>query len=80
MTPRQGSHVLGICWIAVGPVLSSAAAAQATAPISDSAHKFAITDNSFLVEEAFNQEPRIFQNIASWTRDGHGDWNASFTQ
>ena len=80
MTRRQGSRVLGICLIAIGPVLSSVAAAQATAPINDSAHKFGITDNSFLVEEAFNQEPRIFQNIASWTWSRRGDWDASFTQ
>ena len=42
--------------------------------------KFEITDNSFFVEEAFNQDRGIFQNIFSWTRNGSGDWNASFTQ
>lgn len=32
---------------------------------------FEITDNSFLIEEAFNQEPRIFQNILlASRRDG----------
>ena len=29
---------------------------------------WAIADNSFLVEEAFNQEPKIVQNIFGWTR------------
>jgi hypothetical protein len=42
--------------------------------------KFEITDNSFFVEEAFNQDRGIFQNIFSWARDGDGNWNASFTQ
>jgi hypothetical protein len=41
---------------------------------------FAITDNSFFVEEAFNQERGIFQNIFGWVRDQTGDWDASFTQ
>jgi len=41
---------------------------------------FQIVDNSFLVEEAFNQEPRIFQNIvgATWQEAGH--WQVTFTQ
>jgi hypothetical protein len=80
MTSRQASRVAAICWIVLGPVLASAAAAQATAPATDSARKFEITDNSFLVEEAFNQEPRIFQNILSWAWSKNGDWTASFTQ
>lgn len=40
---------------------------------------FKIVDNSFLVEEAFNQEPRIYQNIFNWTRQ-NGDWIFTFTQ
>jgi len=39
-----------------------------------------IVDNSFLIEEAFNQEEGIFQNIFSWTLRRHGEWNATFTQ
>lgn len=42
--------------------------------------KWAITDNSFLVEEAFNQERDVFQNIFTWTRGSHGAWQAVFTQ
>ena len=60
--------------------VSVAGATQAAAPTSGSARKFEITDNSFLVEEAFNQEARIFQNIASWTLSRDGAWNATFTQ
>lgn len=40
---------------------------------------FAITDNSFLVEEAFNQETGIFQNIFGVARSKDG-WAANFTQ
>ena len=47
---------------------------------NDPSRKFEITDNSFLVEEAFNQERGIFQNIATWTRGEDGNWIAGFTQ
>jgi DtxR family transcriptional regulator, Mn-dependent transcriptional regulator len=53
-------------------VLSSGANAQ---PMP-----FGILDNSFLVEEAFNQEPGIFQNIFGVHFVGGGDWEAAFTQ
>jgi hypothetical protein len=62
-------------------VSGSTAAAQVPTPSpSDSSRKFEITDNSFLVEEAFNQERGVFQNIFSWTRGRNGDWAATFTQ
>jgi len=41
---------------------------------------FEILDNSFLIEEAFNQDAGVFQNIFTWTRGPHGAWNAGFTQ
>jgi DtxR family Mn-dependent transcriptional regulator len=43
------------------------------------AEPFRITDNSFLVEEAFNQEKGVFQNIFGATRV-NGSWAATFTQ
>jgi hypothetical protein len=55
------------------------AGAQVPAP-TDSSRKWEITDNSFLVEEAFNQEPGVVQNIFTWTRARDGVWNAGFTQ
>jgi len=40
-----------------------------------------ITDNSFLIEEAFNQDPKVVQNIFGVTRQRtSGDWMATFTQ
>lgn len=41
---------------------------------------FEITDNSFLVEEAFNQEPGVFQNILTVSRPNRGVWETGFTQ
>lgn len=45
-----------------------------------SARPFEITDNSFFVEEAFNQEAGIFQNIATFQMNARDEWDASFTQ
>jgi hypothetical protein len=53
--------------------------AQQSAPPSAS-RPFEIVDNSFLVEEAFNQEPGVFQNIFTATRADDGGWAMSFTQ
>ena len=64
--------VIAACWWAFWPV--SPAEAQVSPP------RFRITDNSFLVEEAFNQEAGIFQNIFVVTRSHSGDWDGSFTQ
>ncbi|HXE58439.1 MAG TPA: hypothetical protein VNK43_10605 [Gemmatimonadales bacterium] len=41
----------------------------------------AIRDNSFLIEEGYNQEPGVVQHIATFQRAEGGDWWAfSFTQ
>ena len=53
---------------------------SAHAQSSPQAAPFAIMDNSFLVEEAFNQEPGIFQNIATLRRGDDDAWEAAFTQ
>jgi len=45
-----------------------------------SARPFEITDNSFLVEEAFNQEAGVVQNIFGILAPGDGSWVAAFTQ
>lgn len=41
---------------------------------------FEIADNSYLVEEAFNQEPGVFQNIFNLRVNKEGDWETTFTQ
>ena len=42
--------------------------------------EFEIKDNSFLVEEAFNQEAGIVQHIFGVTRENGGGWQFTFTQ
>jgi len=59
--------------------LANSALAQTAARPKVAAKSFAITDNSFLVEEAFNQEPGIFQNIAGAIL-ADGNWAFAFTQ
>lgn len=40
-----------------------------------------IQDNSFLLEEAYNQEPDVIQHISTFTRlQQSGDWIATFTE
>jgi hypothetical protein len=70
-----GTLIAGLLVLAGSPL----AFAQAPAPPT-AARKFEIIDNSFLVEEAFNQEAGVFQNIFVWTRDSEGVWGATFTQ
>lgn len=53
--------------------------AQTTAA-ANSARKWEIVDNSFLVEEAFNQEAGVVQNIFTWMLSRHGAWAGNFTQ
>lgn len=62
-------------------LLPLAVTAQTTAPPAarPPAIGFAILDNSFLVEEAFNQERGIFQNIFGFQRSD-GAWDFAFTQ
>ena len=40
----------------------------------------AIEDNSFFIEEAYNQDPRVVQHIFTFLRPRHGEWTGSFTQ
>lgn len=39
-----------------------------------------IQDNSFLLEEAYNQERGVVQHISTFARSSGGDWVYSFTQ
>lgn len=40
----------------------------------------ALSDNSFLIEEAYNQEPGVVQHINAFQRMRGGDWVYTFTQ
>ena len=39
-----------------------------------------IQDNSFLLEEAYNQEAGVVQHISTFSRVSGGEWNFGFTQ
>jgi len=54
-----------------------ASAQVANRPQTAAAWKWEILDNSFLVEEAFNQEAGVVQNILTWTRGRDGTWDGS---
>jgi hypothetical protein len=74
-------RALSRCLLLVCPLaLSAGSAAAQPAAAAIAPEPFAITDNSFLVEEAFNQETGIFQNIVTWTSDADGAWESTFTQ
>jgi DtxR family Mn-dependent transcriptional regulator len=62
-------------------LLPLTAVAQTSAPagVPSSSRPFVILDISFMVEEAFNQEAGIFQNIAVFQRNS-GVWDLGFTQ
>jgi DtxR family transcriptional regulator, Mn-dependent transcriptional regulator len=79
---RAASKVLvqAVRAIVLSLLLGGVVSAQPPAPAAaGSSRPFEIMDNSFLVEEAFNQERGIFQNIFGAARNG-GEWAASFTQ
>jgi len=61
--------------IAVVVLLAGRAGAQPAAP-----DEWKITDNSFLVEEAFNQESGIVQHIFAFQQLSVRDWLFTFTQ
>ena len=62
-------------------LLGSTAFAQDQVPNTTGSNRpWEITDNSFLVEEAFNQEAGIFQNIFGIYGPGDGSWVSAFTQ
>ena len=70
---RRGGHrkkryllMLLVCTLAV-----PAFAADDDAPIQD---------NSFLIEEAYNQEPGVVQHIFTFSRTRTGDWAGTFTE
>ena len=77
----QAVHVLLLALLL--PLAAAAQAPAMTPPPSPQPRTpsvpFEIIDNSFLVEEAFNQEAGVFQNIGTFLRSG-GAWELAFTQ
>ncbi|HEX9368898.1 MAG TPA: transporter [Vicinamibacterales bacterium] len=61
-------------------VLLAQAGTPPPSAAAPAAEPFKIVDNSFLVEEAFNQDPKVVQSFFGVTRQSGGDWMATFTQ
>lgn len=66
--------------LAIAALICSVAAPARAQATRDASRPFEITDNSFLVEEAFNQEAGIFQNILLVQRPNANEWSFEFTQ
>jgi hypothetical protein len=77
--PTRSSYraVFAVCCI-VASVTAAPTSASSQTPAQRP--RFEIVDNSFLVEEAFNQESGVVQTIASFARSSLGDWALMFTQ
>jgi hypothetical protein len=73
MRPAVLAAAVAACLAAALP-----ASAQTTAPPREDEWK--IIDNSFLVEEAFNQDPHVVQNIFQYQQQTFRDWQFTFTQ
>ena len=59
---------------------TSATPAQQPAAGTQNAKPPIIQDNSFLIEEAYNQEKGVVQHISTFLRQRNGDWVYTFTQ
>jgi hypothetical protein len=70
------THTLALLLIALfaaTPVVAQSAAPNEAPPPG-------ISDNSFLVEEAYNQEAGVVQHISNYRRDRNAGWLFTFTQ
>ena len=73
-------EVLSVVMIVLTLVTSASAQTPSPPAPPGTPEPFAITDNSFFVEEAFNQEARVFQNIVGAVFEEGGGWGLAFTQ
>lgn len=62
--------------LAISLLLTSYLSPLAASPLTAQA----IQDNSFLIEEAYNQESGVVQHISTFARTSGGEWEYSFTQ
>ncbi len=72
--------VLVLFGLTAGRADAQTADAQAPAAPSDSSRRWEIEDNSFLVEEAFNQEAGVVQTIFGGLFSRQSGWALNFTQ
>jgi outer membrane putative beta-barrel porin/alpha-amylase len=74
---RAAVHAVNVLLL----LLSASPGAAAQPPVEPADEEPGIQDNSFLIEEAYNQEPGVVQHINGFTRlRGSGEWAYTFTQ
>lgn len=74
-----GQRMLRICEIITAAVVCGVLTVNAAAQNKDPRPALGIQDNSFLIEEAYNQEAGVVQHINGLRRQ-RGDWFYTFTQ
>jgi hypothetical protein len=67
------------CLVAFATAASAQSSTAAPRPLPTAAAD-GIVDNSFLVEETFNQDPGIIQTAFTWVRSEGGDWEGAVGQ
>ena len=78
MSRARGARQLLVIVVMLGATRVLGAQEAAGAGVSKATPK--ISDNSFLVEEAYNQEAGVVQHIGTYRRARDGSWLATFTQ
>ncbi|MDB4883547.1 MAG: hypothetical protein JWL95_2313 [Gemmatimonadetes bacterium] len=73
-------HVVASLLVAMATANSAPAQQPLPTPPIGLAPAVPISDNSFLVEEAYNQEAGVVQHIGTYRRDRAGGWLVTFTQ
>jgi hypothetical protein len=80
---REGAEIMCVKFflgLLIVLAVTSIAVAQQPAPSPKPAEPEPIADNSFLIEEAYNQEAGVVQHINTFMRMANGEWAYSFTQ
>jgi len=79
MLERHITRILSAAGSAVAVLAVLGAIESAAAQATDPRTAAGLQDNSFLIEEAYNQEPGVVQHIGSFRRLNR-DWQFTFTQ
>ena len=73
-------RALSVLLVLFAPITAAGAQAPAKAPSAGEKTPPPIADNSFLMEEAYNQEYGVVQHISAFQRAKDGSWLYAFTQ
>ena len=75
VVPQSANRVLAVDYVRTLLFLSVLPLTAYRSPLTAQ-----IQDNSFLIEEAYNQEAGVVQHISTFARSSGGDWGYAFTQ